>query len=223
MAQNRKKVEPEETAGAPEWMVTFSDCMTLLLTFFVLLLSFSSFDDAAMSRVQKSIGMGMPAKASITGNMNTSLAEIKTIKKVDIITEGSKTPTPTDIALGNIAKQPRLTDYQRQKVFSIDSDKIFVGKSSDVINPKNKQILDNMTVFLKAKPSRVVVSEFDPKTPDHSDKLGLNRAWAIMNYFVKSNIDASNFSITGSSMLTRNDNIDKRQIVITLLEEDVYK
>ena len=35
--------EPEEAkAGAPEWMVTFADLMSLLLTFFVLLLSFSN-------------------------------------------------------------------------------------------------------------------------------------------------------------------------------------
>ncbi len=36
------KEEPCECkAGAPEWMVTFADLMSLLLTFFVLLLSFS--------------------------------------------------------------------------------------------------------------------------------------------------------------------------------------
>ena len=35
--------EPEEaTAGAPAWVVTFADLMSLLLTFFVLLLSFSN-------------------------------------------------------------------------------------------------------------------------------------------------------------------------------------
>ena len=45
MRRERKQPEPEQEAGAPEWMVTFSDCMTLLLTFFVLLLSFSSFDE----------------------------------------------------------------------------------------------------------------------------------------------------------------------------------
>ena len=45
MPREKKQPEPEQQAGAPEWMVTFSDCMTLLLTFFVLLLSFSSFDD----------------------------------------------------------------------------------------------------------------------------------------------------------------------------------
>ncbi len=38
------KKEPEPKKGAPEWMTTFSDMVTLLLTFFVLLFSFSSID-----------------------------------------------------------------------------------------------------------------------------------------------------------------------------------
>ena len=37
MPKRRKK----ESAGVPEWMVTFGDLMSLLLTFFILLLSFS--------------------------------------------------------------------------------------------------------------------------------------------------------------------------------------
>jgi len=36
--------EPESKGGAPEWMVTFADLMSLLLTFFVLLLSFSNME-----------------------------------------------------------------------------------------------------------------------------------------------------------------------------------
>jgi hypothetical protein len=39
------ELEPDEVpAGAPEWMVTFADLMSLLLTFFVLLLSFSNME-----------------------------------------------------------------------------------------------------------------------------------------------------------------------------------
>ena len=45
MAEEEKKCEEVECEeGAPEWMVTFSDMTTLLLTFFVLLLSFSNQD-----------------------------------------------------------------------------------------------------------------------------------------------------------------------------------
>lgn len=35
---------PKQQSGSPEWMVTFSDLMTLLLVFFVLLFSFSQID-----------------------------------------------------------------------------------------------------------------------------------------------------------------------------------
>ena len=41
----RAKKEPEEGGGVPAWMVTFSDIMTLLLTFFVLLISMAQFDE----------------------------------------------------------------------------------------------------------------------------------------------------------------------------------
>ncbi|MFQ5473660.1 MAG: flagellar motor protein MotB [Dehalococcoidia bacterium] len=41
MARTRKKA-PEAAGGAPMWMVTYGDLMSLLLTFFVLLLSFSA-------------------------------------------------------------------------------------------------------------------------------------------------------------------------------------
>ena len=36
--------KPEEDKGAPRWVVTFGDLMSLLLCFFVLLLSFSEMD-----------------------------------------------------------------------------------------------------------------------------------------------------------------------------------
>ena len=39
-----KKKCPECPKGAPKWMTTFSDMTTLLLTFFVLLLSMANFD-----------------------------------------------------------------------------------------------------------------------------------------------------------------------------------
>ncbi len=222
MAENMKNIEPEEDAGAPEWMVTFSDCMTLLLTFFVLLLSFSSFDDAAFSEVQRSVGLGQPDSASQAGNQNMSLAKAETIRRVEDISEGSKTPTPSDKQLKNLARKRRLTDYQRQKVFSIASDIVFAGNAS-VINPKNREVLDNLVAFLKAKPSRVVICEFDPTNPNKSDNKSVLRAWALMKFFIDSNVNADRFSITGSSMLSRNDAVKKRQVVITLLEEGVYK
>ena len=53
--------DDEAPAGAPEWIVTFADLMSLLLTFFVLLLSFSSTQaakfEAAAGSLKEALGM----------------------------------------------------------------------------------------------------------------------------------------------------------------------
>ncbi|MEZ4766111.1 MAG: flagellar motor protein MotB [Calditrichia bacterium] len=53
MAGKKQKKQEEAPAGAPLWIVTFSDLMSLLLTFFVLLLSFSSIQEVEF---QKALG-----------------------------------------------------------------------------------------------------------------------------------------------------------------------
>ena len=40
----RNNTPPQEEEGAPSWMVTFADLMSLLLTFFILVLSFANMD-----------------------------------------------------------------------------------------------------------------------------------------------------------------------------------
>jgi chemotaxis protein MotB len=56
-----KKKCPECESGAPAWMVTYGDMMTLLLTFFVLIVSFSSTEvvkfKAAMESVREGLGI----------------------------------------------------------------------------------------------------------------------------------------------------------------------
>ena len=44
MGRKKKREEPSGPAGAPEWVVTFTDMISLLVTFFILLLTFSSMD-----------------------------------------------------------------------------------------------------------------------------------------------------------------------------------
>lgn len=59
MAERKKRAEGG--GGAPEWVVTYGDMMSLLLTFFILLLSFSSVNqedfNEAMGSVQGALGV----------------------------------------------------------------------------------------------------------------------------------------------------------------------
>jgi chemotaxis protein MotB len=51
----RKKEQKSTPAGAPAWMVTYSDLVTLLLTFFVLLLSMANMDPKRFSEASISL------------------------------------------------------------------------------------------------------------------------------------------------------------------------
>lgn len=56
----REKKEPEET-GCPLWVVTFGDAMSLLVTFFVMLVSFADFDEHSLQEVFGAMKGGLSA------------------------------------------------------------------------------------------------------------------------------------------------------------------
>lgn len=82
----RKKKEPLQEEGAPAWMNTYGDMVTLLLTFFVLLFSFSTIDAQKWEEIVSSLS-------------GTPFVAIRAIDpgdvKGEILTELNADPTPT--------------------------------------------------------------------------------------------------------------------------------
>jgi chemotaxis protein MotB len=74
MGRNRDRKQGPGEQGAPGWIVTYGDMMSLLLTFFILLLSFSTISEEdfnkAMSSLQGALGV-LPKNVSII-DMNMS-------------------------------------------------------------------------------------------------------------------------------------------------------
>lgn len=66
----------KDPAGAPSWMVTFADLMTLLLTFFILLLSFSKMDVAKYKAMVASMASAFGnSKGAVTVVINQPAPE----------------------------------------------------------------------------------------------------------------------------------------------------
>ena len=51
MARAKKAAQDDGPRGAPEWIVTFTDMISLLVTFFVLLITFSSLDHRQLMKI----------------------------------------------------------------------------------------------------------------------------------------------------------------------------
>ena len=242
MAFGSKRIQPEGAPGAPEWMVTFSDCMTLLLTFFVLLLSFSSFDDNVFERLTTVFFEGMPWVSEEQKSAEDRSAFLPT-KQVDAsqnVSEGSEKSSLAKGLEGGVQEETESVDFHRQKVFLISSNTIFWGKSS-VISSEGRNIMATMASFLRQMPSRVVVSENSPVDDENSRQFGLSRAWAVVEYLTtKQNLDKNWFSIAaattlagsprsgapqegpGSNEPVRTGTEPERKLEVVLLERSIY-
>jgi len=231
MRRGSKKAEPDEAPGAPVWMVTFSDCMTLLLTFFVLLLSFSSFDEKVFRKLQASFFNALPEVSQSDEAIRDAVLPTEQIEETRELVEGSEKPTLIKGLEDNL-KEETPTDFRSRKVFLISSEGIFWGKGT-LISAEGRRIMAKMASFLREVPSRVVVSENGPAGEEGAEQLGLSRAWAVMEYLTtEHNLNKKWFSISAASTLAqesfrsgepaRASTEPERIVEIVLLERSIY-
>jgi len=219
MARERSEVEEDKPAGAPEWMVTFSDCMTLLLTFFVLMLSFSSFGEKTLMYLGKSFAKALPAVGLPYVSERDSAWKKQQAEDAERITKGTETRTVAKEAGSNFMEEKKPLDFRNLKVFSVPSSSFFWG-SGTAISDTGREMLDVFAVFLRSVPSRVVISE---NGSDGNQNIGLQRAWAVLEYLTrKKGLKKEMFSITASTTMRRSPSAH-RMLEITLLERSIYK
>ena len=218
MGQNKTSPEEDQPAGAPDWMVTFSDCMTLLLTFFVLLLSFSTFGKRTLPRLGTSFAHALPSIGLTNITETDSLWENESTKHKHKLTKGSETPTTTDKTSSNYMQEKKPLDFRNLKVFSIESSRIFWG-NGNAISKDGMTLLDALATLLRAAPSRIVISENGPG----AEQMGLERAWAAVEYLTKEKgLRKERFSITAKTTM-QSSQTSKRMFEITMLERNIYE
>jgi chemotaxis protein MotB len=228
MARERPPIPQDEDPGAPEWMVTFSDCMTLLLTFFVLLLTFSSFDERVFKKLRVIYCDAFPTIHSRIRSSKESLLEIEQLRYVEDIDKGSEKTTYENGSEGALL-ETHTNDYKKHKVFLIRSDEVFWGKGT-AMSQQGRQTLSTLARFLEDMPENVVVSE---NSLDQSDpELSMNRAWSVIEYLTsRHGLKLDRFSISAGSTagqksfelfnLTDEDTRPQRLLEIVLLQRSL--
>lgn len=206
MAKPKKEAPPEEAASAPLWMVTFSDCMNLLLTFFVVLVTFSSFGEDAQDRLLNfgtaiRAALGNPVAAPGEQDKSSMVANRHIVNK-EQPEQGSERPldnSPPTPREGVLNEELRIADYHNQKVFLVPSKKLFLGRGT-VLSAEGRYLLGVMAAFLKQVPGPVVVSENGPEQQPDRMNLGLSRALAVLECLVSlQDLDRRRFSISAES------------------------
>lgn len=197
---------PKPPEGDPPWLTTFGDLITLLMTFFVLLISFSTINtDKLMSVVEKLQGeIGLLDKINETGALDGG--------------SGTSEPIPADVAallekgmsdkavltamkklIKQVAEQMQRSElnqhmdmqlYNEELVMRIEADKIFKHNVAE-FKEENLGMIDSLFSVFNGVPNDMIIStrvdtSFIPSKEYLSRfELSIARAINLCKYFVK--------------------------------------
>jgi chemotaxis protein MotB len=96
------KKKPEEGGGADDWLTTYGDMMTLLMTFFVLLFSMSTIDPVKLQQFGDSLGQhqGSKIKEKKVSLTQINKEVIKLVKEQNMESQVEVTMTSRGVTLG---------------------------------------------------------------------------------------------------------------------------
>ncbi len=197
----KKKKQEEAGGGSASWMVTFSDLSTLLLTFFVLLLSMSSMDQLKLRSMFQNFSSSSgvllfkeygeiykPKEILIEGlyeklrdNLVINKEQEEDTKLVSDITEN-----PFKDASGVLEFQPIDSGFKL-----IFGQGLLFESGSAELKPEGKEVLDQVANFIRISNYQVYVDGHTdnlpintPQYPTNYD-LSLARAYNVFRYLAK--------------------------------------
>lgn len=198
----KRRNRSSSTPGIPVWMITFSDLVTLLMTFFIVLVSMASLIDVYKRKV---------ALGSVSGTFGTGALSLD-----DLTTEDTRTtvePGPINLFKDLASLEAQLWEKPDQDLrfesngflqrVSISADALF-GAGSSELTDGGRAVLDRLLPVMADASYPLSLSghtadglgEFGPdyergsgKGMDFSWELSLARVGAVYRYFVDAGLD----------------------------------
>lgn len=219
----RRKARKGDDAPSADWLITFCDCMTLLLAFFVMLLSFSSFDPEVLNRLQG--GFEQLSYSSLSDRQR--LAREAPIPQPGVVhrtEEGDGANRFDDLEPVEKPRDPlealAADAYRDRRVLTVPSEMLFLGRTHLLKKPAG-QMLSVIADYLRLVPCRVIVSETvaDAETLDRA----LARTWAIVGHLTaREGLEPDRFGIAVRIEHSPHPSDFKQAVRIAMLSRKVY-
>ncbi len=233
---------PECKKGAPEWMATFSDLVTLLLTFFVLLYAMSKTDESKFESVAGSIRKafaGNALKIGETIQLGKSPDDAPTMIEsqepvepfpIDLLTtEGfldkQEINRESDEVLAEMRKTIQSYDlaesvdfYQMKEGIKIRvKDKIiFKPNSTEMANTSFQNVFQRVVKLLRENKWTVFVEGYADKNERDAYNLSSQRTMVVMKAITDRGVSADRVTpvFYGSSRAVENDFNSKVELIL---------
>lgn len=181
MARARKPAD--EPAGVPPWMATFSDLVTLLLTFFVMLMAMASFEDShRVTALLRSLHEQLGADGFEPDLMGPGDGEFMS---PTVSADVSLSPLLARLAAAfrdHLSQAVVTTDFREDELRLTFPDSTFFQPGSDVVHPTGYATLDRLADLLATEDSVRVEVLGDARPGESTDRrtLAIARAVAVI-------------------------------------------
>ncbi len=146
MARQRR---PRREPGDPAWLITFSDLMTLLLTFFVLLLSLAVIDERAKLVVLGSVSRTFGSSATLFNPLAPKERKDSTRVEPGAMEGETKDLAPLrDMLFEDVSKDLDFQENKYVQIFSIN-DEVLFEPGGFVLSERGKEQLNKILPYLQ--------------------------------------------------------------------------
>lgn len=165
-------IEEDAPAGIPEWVVTYGDMMSLLLTFFIMLVSMSELKTdekikTAVTALQKQFGKETarsfaPGRVSPSSTTNSKHAFSGQSKKMDVKKGGTKAQSPAG-DFGQVRSLRRGEHVTKGGII------FFEGDAAELDDQQKSELVLAITE-LSGKPQKIEIRGHTPSKPRAADE-----------------------------------------------------
>ena len=216
MAVERKK-QKKEKSGAPEYMLTYGDMVTLLLTFFVLMFSVGEQDPREMrlilSAFSGSLGMftgGQTLSKGALVEMGMTIESLPAQQKGSSLARAKKEAQPI-LKPELRSRMVRIMEDERGIRISLSSDGCFEPGGAVLKLDKTSELLKKISFLAKGLENRIRIEGHTDDTPiDPASNVGRKhpsnwelstaRAISVLDWMVKKGeVQEKRFEVAGYS------------------------
>jgi len=206
-----KKCKCECPECMPEWLATFGDLMSLLLCFFVLLLSMSTMD---AKKVKEAIGSLAGALSVLEGGTQTEVSRER-IQKATPIQKSEETAQTVNKLSQAVAEFKEFTQGGKGPAIVLEEGEegFFIRLPADITFPPGSAQITNEDSLLFLKRIAIIIKEYLPKNveiqvrgytdnmppPPNSPykdnwELSAARALAVLKILIKNGVNPAQLS-----------------------------
>lgn len=200
MLRNRKRRTEEDDINPDSWLATYSDTITLLLTFFILLYSISAVDSQKLNELAEALQQSLKGSEQIIEIED--LSEI-TVEQGNTNYENLVDKLKVVIENNSLTDVVKIREEDRGIVLQLDESILFESGEAD-LKDNSKEVLDLITTVIQNVDNDVLVEGNTDDVPMSNEKfesnweLSTERAVSVVRYFIEGKgQDPTRFAVKG--------------------------